>query len=518
MKRRSFLRHVTHSLAVPGVLGSMGFRMAGPGSLTSLLRMASETDRVLVMIFLEGGNDGLNTVIPLDQLSALNAVRPHVILPDKSLHHLSNSDVGLHPSLTGLKSLYEESRLQVIQNVGYPEQNYSHFRSTDIWMSGSGSNELINSGWVGRFLDDSFPGYPDDYPNLEMTDPLSIELGYGSSLLFQGTAASMSMVISSPDNFYQLLNNEEEPAPDTPAGEKLRYVRLIAKQSQEYGQVVKSAADKVKGQADYPQTNLAQQLKIVSRLIAGGLKTPLYLVRLGGFDTHDAQVEDDDHTTGEHAELLTTLNDAIMAFMKDLEMQGTDDRVVGMTFSEFGRRIVSNASLGTDHGAAAPLFFFGNAVKGGVVGQNAQISPTAGYGDNLEWKYDIRQIYASILEQWLGASGSQLQNVLFGEYEQIDIIGPNAILGVPPANQVKGLVVYPNPLNGRTQIKTAKVNEPISIDVIDLQGRQVEHIYKGIIDSDRLLTWDTHRLAPGKYLVVMRGSHTRRVFPVIKMR
>lgn len=516
MKRRSFLRHVTHSLAVPGVLGSMGFRPPGPNSLSSLLRMAATTDRVLVMIFLEGGNDGLNTVIPLDQLSALNAVRPHVILPDDRLHVLSNSQVALHPALTGLKSLYEESRLQIIQNVGYPQQNYSHFRSTDIWMSASDSNELINSGWAGRFLDDSYPGYPDEFPNEQMTDPLSIELGYGSSLLFQGSTASMSMVISSPDNFYQLLNNEEEPAPDSAAGAKLRYIRLIAKQSQEYGQVVKTAAGKVKSQATYPQTNLAQQLRIVSRLIAGGLKTPLYLVRLGGFDTHDAQVEEGDHTTGEHAELLTTLNDAIMAFMQDLEMQGTDDRVVGMTFSEFGRRIVSNASLGTDHGAAAPLFFFGNAVKGGVVGKNPEISSNSGYDDNLAWEYDIRQIYGSVLEQWLGASGNQLQNVLFDQYEQIEIIGGKAILGAPRAPQDKGLMVYPNPLNGIARIKVAAVNEPVWIYLTDMQGRQIESIYRGSVVSDQLLTWDTHRLAPGKYLVVLQGRELRRVFPVMK--
>ncbi|MEP0368806.1 MAG: DUF1501 domain-containing protein [Cyclobacteriaceae bacterium] len=516
MKRRSFLRHTMHSLAVPGVLGTMGFRIPRASSLSSLLRMAADTDRVLVMIYLDGGNDGLNTVIPLDQLSALNSVRPHVILPDDSLQSLSQSEVALHPSLSGLKSLYDEGRLRVIQNVGYPEQNYSHFRSTDIWMSASDSKELVNSGWSGRYLNEIYPDYPESYPSEEMPDPLSIEIGYGSSLLFQGPAASMGMVINNTDGFYGLIDDQEEEAPDTPAGEKLKYLRLIARQSQLYGDVVKTAANKIKSQAEYPQTNLADQLKIVSRLIAGGLRTPLYLVRLGGFDTHDAQVEASDHTTGEHAELLETLNDAIMAFMADLEMQGTEDKVVGMTFSEFGRRIVSNASLGTDHGAAAPMFFFGNAVKGGVLGENPIIPPNANYDNNLEWKYDFRQIYASILSQWLGASDSQLQSTLFNGFDQVEIIGTSEPFLANTQSLEKGLSVYPNPLNGHATIRIGQTNEPVSIDVINMQGQHVKHLGEAQIHGQEEIRWDTHDLPKGKYFVMVRGSITKRVFPVIK--
>ncbi|MEQ8471207.1 MAG: DUF1501 domain-containing protein [Marinoscillum sp.] len=516
MKRRSFLRHVTHSVAVPGVLGSMGFRMpGGNGSLSRLLNLAADSDRVLVMIFLEGGNDGLNTIIPLDQLSALNQVRPHVILPDSSLHQLSDADVGLHPALGGLKSLYDEDRFQIIQNVGYPNQNYSHFRSTDIWMSASDSNELVNSGWSGRYLSELYPDYPDAFPNEEVTDPLSIEIGYGSSLLFQGHQSSMSMVLNDPEFFYSLLSNEEEEAPDTLAGDKLKYIRLIAKQSQQYGKVVTDAAKKVQTQAAYPETFLAQQLKIVSRLIAGGLKTPLYLVRLGGFDTHDAQVEAADHTTGEHAELLKELNDGIMAFMKDLEMQGTEDRVVGMTFSEFGRRIVSNASLGTDHGAAAPMFFFGNAVQGGVTGANPNISPSASYDDNLEWQLDFRQLYGSILKQWLGATDTHLDDSLLGTFEEVPIIGErNKALNT--TRKTAGLMVYPNPLNGQATVRVAPTNESVTIDLLDLQGRKVVNIYRGRINQEMDIHWTTAHIPSGRYLVTVRGQYTKRVFSVVK--
>jgi len=516
MKRRSFIRHVSHSLAVPGVLGAMGFRMPGPNSLASLLRMAADQDRVLVMIYLEGGNDGLNTVIPLDQLSVLNKVRPHVILPESKLLNLSDSDVALHPSLTGLKSLYDENRLQVIQNVGYPEQNYSHFRSTDIWMSASDAGELVNSGWTGRYLNDAYPGYPESFPNDEMTDPLAVEIGYGSSLLFQGPHSPMSMVISDPKFFYDLVDAEELPAPDTPAGDKLKYVRIIAKQSQSYGAVVKEAASKVSSQAEFPQTSIGQQLKIVSQLIAGGLRTPLYMVRMGSFDTHDAQVEASDHTTGEHADLLKELNDGIMAFMQDLEKHGTDDKVVGMTFSEFGRRIVSNASLGTDHGAAAPMFFFGNAVTGGVTGENAAISSSATYEDNLEWKFDFRQVYASVLKQWMGTDSTVSQSILSGDYETLQIIGKKAS-PLSAKKTERSLWVYPNPIEGLVSVQINAAHQSVNIDLIDMSGRTIKNIYRGATFNSPI-QWDSSGLAAGKYFVVMRGENIRETFPVVKLR
>ena len=150
MKRRKFIKHLGHSFAIPGLVSSFGFSMPGRNEMQSLLRFAQETDRVLVMIFLQGGNDGLNTVVPLNQLSAMNTVRPHVVLPDESLLPISRTDLAWHPELTGFKSLYDEGRLQIIQNVGYADPNFSHFRSTDIWMSGSDSKEVINSGWSCR--------------------------------------------------------------------------------------------------------------------------------------------------------------------------------------------------------------------------------------------------------------------------------------------------------------------------------------------------------------------------------
>lgn len=519
MNRRKFLRHASHSLAIPGLVSSFGFSMPGGQSLQSFLQLASGSDRVLVMIYLQGGNDGLNTVVPLDQMSVLNKVRPHVVLPDNKLLELEGTGVGLHPALKDFKSLFEEKRLGIIQNTGYPEQNFSHFRSTDIWMSGSDADQLVNSGWPGRVLAQEFPQYPEKYPNVDMTDPLAVEIGFGSSLLFQGPTASMSVVLNNVDSFYDLVDNVEEEAPDTTAGDKLKYVRLIARQSQLYGQVVKEAAQKVKNHSSYPEDNeLAEQLKIISKLIAGGLKTPVYMARIGGFDTHDAQVVAGDHTSGEHAELLKKVNDAVMAFVKDLEFQGTGDRVLGMTFSEFGRRIVSNASLGTDHGSAAPMFVFGNDVTGGIVGDNPVISPDSTYEHNLDMQFDFRQVNASILEQWFGVDASEASSALLGDFDTLPIIGkPDPVIsGINPYKDAM-FKVYPNPIIGPGQIEFDSNGTPSEVCLMDLQGRKLQTIHSGTLPKGtHKLDWNAAGLTRGRYFMVYKTTQGQFAQQLIK--
>lgn len=504
-------------MAVPGLMSTIGLNQVNGQSLQRFLALAAETDRVLVMIFLEGGNDGLNTVVPLNHLSALNTVRPHVILPDASLHELPGAEVGLHPALDGLASLYKENRLQVIQSVGYENQNYSHFRSTDIWMSASDATEVIPSGWSGRYLDQAFPGYPEEYPSDAMTDPLSVEIGFGSSLLFQGPNASMSMTMSNPESFYNLIESREEAAPDTPAGDRLQYVRLIARQSQQYGEVVKSAAEKVTSQLPYPETDLANQLKIVARLIAGGLKTPMYMVRLGGFDTHDAQVEDGDHTTGEHATLLKTLNDAIMAFMADMEHLQIDDRVLGMTFSEFGRRIVSNASLGTDHGAAAPMFFFGNHLEGGVLGENPNIHTGQTYEDNLAPQYDYRQVYASVLDQWFGADSSVLNATLYRGFDTLPIISDGVLSSEQPLAVHAEPVLYPNPVREYATLSFYSRHNPVSISLMSIEGRLVRKLHRGSFRPGKNeIMMDLSGIRSGQYILVLNEGKNQQALNLIK--
>ncbi len=516
MKRRKFLQHTAHSLALPGILSSVGIAATSERALATVLRTAQESNRILVLVFLDGGNDGLNTIVPLSELSALNAVRPHVVLPESELLTVTGKDLGFHPSLQNFKSLYEEGRLEIIQSVGYPNPNYSHFRSTDIWMSGSDSDQHLNSGWVGRYLNHTHPNYPEQYPNPENPHPLSIEIGYGASLLFQGPTDSMGMVISGPDSFYELINETDPDFPETRVGEKLRYLQLIAKQSQEYGKVILEAAQKAPNQGDFPETQLGEQLRIVSRLIAGGMQTPLYMVRIGGFDTHDSQVEPGDTTMGEHAQLLGELDEAIMAFLKDLERHGNEERVIGMTFSEFGRTIVSNASNGTDHGTAAPMFLFGSQVRGGVVGEDPTISPYTKYEDDLPMQFDFRQIYASVLEQWFGMGNSDISAVLLNEFATTQVIGEdNVITGTK--KEMGDLVVYPNPLNGRATVSFTSLGEDISIELMDLHGRRVINIFKGKSQVGyNQKSFNTSSITSGRYFVILSSRTKRQVFNVVK--
>lgn len=520
MKRRTFLKHTGHLAAVPALFSAI----PGRSWISRLMHMATETDRVLVLIFLNGGNDGLNTVVPLDQLDTMNHLRPHVILPENRLLRLTGETrVALHPSLTGLRDMFDQGKLRILQNVGYPEQDFSHFRSTDIWMSGSDSDELLVSGWAGRYLHYEYPNYPQDYPNATMPDPLAVEIGFAGSLLFQGPSANMGMVINDPAWFYQLVENKEEEAPDTKAGDKLRYVRLVARQSQQYGAVVKSAAEKVTQQLSYPDDNpLAQQLKVVSRLIAGGLKTRLYMVQLGGFDTHDAQVEDSDHTTGEHADLLRQVDEAVTIFMNDQKFLGTHDRVMGMTFSEFGRRIVSNASLGTDHGSSAPMFIFGEHVEGGVLGDNPVLDRSMTYADNLPFEVDFRQVYASVMEQWLCVPEADISGVLLKDMDRVTI-APNAgciPTSVRDANQLAGiryLQVTPNPLNGVGRVIFLSSGERVRISLTDMNGMVLRTVGDGVYPrGSQEISFETAGLPPGHYVVTYQSGRIRQAAKVVK--
>ncbi|MEI8059789.1 MAG: DUF1501 domain-containing protein, partial [Ferruginibacter sp.] len=355
MKRRDFLRNTIPAAILPNVINGFSVKAFGAESpLAQLLGGTTDTDHVLVIVQLSGGNDGLNTVIPIDTYSSYFNARSNIAIPQDKILKLTDK-TGLNPAMTGMKSLFDDGKLGVIQAVGYPTPNFSHFRATDIWMSASASDEVLNSGWSGRYLNYEFPNFPIGYPNVSMTDPLGIQIGSTTTLTFQGPSVSMGMSISNPTSFYNLLNGIEDPAPNTPAGKELQYVRLVALQTSKYTSVVKAAADKVTLQSPYPTGNsLADQLKIVARLIKGGLKTRVYMVQYGSFDTHSLQTTTTDTTIGTHANLLKNVSDAIKAFQDDLKFLAIEERVVGMTFSEFGRRIKSNSSVGTDHGAAAP--------------------------------------------------------------------------------------------------------------------------------------------------------------------
>ena len=409
----------------------MSFRAWADSPLLQTAARGLGEGRVVVLIQLNGGNDGLNTVIPLGQYDAYHAARANIAIPEDKVLRLKGFDqTGLNPAMPEMQWLFEAGKLAIILGVSYPQPNFSHFRATDIWLTGADAGQILPTGWAGRYLDERYPQFPQNYPNADMPDPLAIQVGSLVSPALQGPALTMGMAISNPNSFYDLINDKSEPVSDSRAGDQLAYIREMAVKTDQYAGVIKAAAQKVTKQSDcYPapgKNPLADQLKIVARLVAGGLRTQFYLVSMGGFDTHARQVEPSDPTTGAHAKLLARLSEAINAFQDDLTLLQVSDRVMGMTFSEFGRRIQSNASGGTDHGAAAPVFVFGENVQGGVIGQNPSWPDKLTVNDNIAMQYDFRSVYSTLLEKWFLSDETIAGTALLKKYPSLALIRQGA--------------------------------------------------------------------------------------------
>ena len=426
MKRIKFLQQTITGVLLPSFLGGISLKALAGSPLVHSLQHYMNDDRVLVLVQLAGGNDGLNTVIPFDQYSAYTAARANIALPeDKTLRLNGFEATALHPAMVEMQQLFNDGKLGIVQAVSYPKPNFSHFRATDIWMTGADSDKIVNTGWAGRFLNDVYKGFPENYPNTAMPDPLAIQVGSVVSSTFQGPAFTMGLAISNPSSFYNLIEGKVNVDSNTRWGEQLDYIELMSQKTDQYAGVIKAAALKVTQQSSrYPvagKNPLADQLKIVARLVAGGLKTKVYMVNTGSFDTHAKQTETDT-ATGAHAKLLQRVSEAIGAFMDDLAFLQVPGKVMGMTFSEFGRRIKSNASGGTDHGAAAPVFYFGHTVKPGIVGTNPLIPANATVNDNVAMQTDFRSIYATVLNNWFGLEQAAVQQVLGNPYTGLPII------------------------------------------------------------------------------------------------
>jgi len=424
MKRRDFFR-TSMPVLLPAMIPGISLR----AMTSSFLRpMRDEgTDHVLVLIQLNGGNDGLNTVIPLQYYDAYHSARSNIAIQEDKVLRLEGFDgTGLNPAMPELQQLFNAGKLTIIQGVSYPQPNFSHFRATDIWLTGADAGQMLPTGWAGRYLDREYPHFPQDYPNMQMPDPLAIQVGSLVSPALQGPALTMGMAISNPTSFYDLIGDKAAPISDSRAGDQLAYIREMAVKTDQYAGVIKKAAQKVTKQSDkYPAAGknpLADQLKIVARLVAGGLQTRIYLVSIGGFDTHAKQTDATDTSTGVHGKLLGKLSEAINAFQDDLTYLQVSDRVVGMTFSEFGRRIQSNASGGTDHGAAAPVFVFGDGVKPGIVGENPVWPSKLTVNDNLAMQYDFRAIYSTFLEKWFRTDQAATEEVLLRKFAALPLI------------------------------------------------------------------------------------------------
>ena len=512
MKRRSFIKTAAASTVLPISLNGMSLRSVQNSSLLGALGKRSANGKVLVIIQLNGGNDGLNMVVPLDQYSNLSKARSNILLSEESVLKLKNTTkTGLHPKMTGAQRIFDNNKMSIVQSVGYPQPDFSHFRSMDIWMSASDSNKVLTTGWMGRYLDKRFPKFPQDYPNATMKDPLAIQIGPLVSLAFMGPNTNMGMAVTNPESFYNLLDNASGNVPSTPAGDELAYIRLLAQQTNEYADVIKEAASKGTNKSTkYPTggrgSNLAEQLKIVARLIHGGLQTPVYMVSLGGFDTHSAQVDTSDTKEGFHATLLSQLSASMEAFQDDLELLGISDRVVGMTFSEFGRRVQSNGSTGTDHGAAAPLMVFGDAVQPGIIGNNPRIPSATTVNDNVPMQFDFRQVYGSILQDWFELPSSEVKSLLGDDFNTLPIFKNNLSKIDTFADfmtQISLSTIFPNPAKDKTVVSyRTDAGGNLQLRLYDALGRLV-YVYfdRSHSAGEYEFDMDLKGLKPGNYMV-----------------
>lgn len=313
MKRRNFVRNISlGAIAAPFALKGINYQ-AIQKKLFSISKNAE--DRVLILIRLSGGNDGLNTIIPMNSYDNLQIHRPNVILPQASILSATSS-LGMHPSLSGMHQMFQNGKLSIIQNVGYPEQNRSHFRSMDIWSMGSlDPNET--RGWLGRHLDQIYPGYPDGYPNDMHPDPFAIAMGYEVSSTCQGVLSNYSQAVADPFTNFNLYNSFET-SDGTYFGSHMQYLSTLIDQTNQYIDQISTAANAGSTLSTlYDENNpLAVQLRQVAQMISGGLKTNVYILDVTGFDTHNAQVDSSDVTQGLHAELLKKLSDAVAAFRR----------------------------------------------------------------------------------------------------------------------------------------------------------------------------------------------------------
>jgi len=376
---------------------------------------------ILVLIQLAGGNDGLNTVVPYTNDFYHNA-RPAIGIKADSVLNLSDT-LGLNPSLTGFKDLFDAGHLSVISGVGYPNPNRSHFRSTEIWQTASDEDKYLTDGWLGRYFDNACKGCdptiavnigPRLPQALSSHSPTGVSLENPDSYRFIGAGPNDDETVA----YRSMYAAETDPLPDFSSGQgapansggsvsmvsgtvmlqngqsALDFLERTSLDAQVSSDKIREITSKTPMRSNYPRNGLANNLQLVARLIAGGLPSRVFYVSQGGYDTHTNQ-------RGSQDARLRELAESVKAFTDDLTNMGAFDRVLIMTFSEFGRRVQENASGGTDHGAAAPMFLVGGKIKAGLLGAEPSLDPKDLKDGDIQFNTDFRSVYATILQDWL---------------------------------------------------------------------------------------------------------------------
>ena len=412
--RRDFLRTTllggALSWTVPSFVANTfgALHAQADGALTQIT--TGKDGPILILIQLAGGNDGLNTIIPYTNDFYYQA-RPTLGIKGDQVLNLSDT-LGLNPGMTGFKSLFDAGHLSVVNGVGYPNPNRSHFRSTEIWQTASDEDKYLTDGWIGRYFDNACVGCDPTVginigerlpQSFSSHTPTGISLDNPASYRFMGAGLNDDEELAYRSMYSGALDGAQSGGSVSMLSgtitlhngqNALDFLERTSMDAQVSSDKIRDIAGKVKNMATYPGGGLANNLKLVARLIAGGLPTRVFYVSQGGYDTHTNQ-------RGSQDARLKELADSVKAFTDDLTALGEFDRVTLMTFSEFGRRVTENGSRGTDHGAAAPMFIIGSHVKSSLLGTEPSLAPADLEDGDIKFGTDFRSVYATLLQDWL---------------------------------------------------------------------------------------------------------------------
>ncbi len=553
MKRRKFIQKAGFAAGVPIAFQGVPLQVLASNKPLQRLAAQSTNDNVLIILQMHGGNDGLNTFIPLDNYEEYYSRRANIAIPYKSGNRtlipldstVNDADqVGLHPDMQAFKDLYDSGKAAVFQGVSYEHNNGSHFRGRDIWFMGGDVDDYFSSGWIGRYLNQEYAPlqYPDEFPNEDMPDPLALEMGNDVSLLFhqEGNIPTSVSLPSDPlviQNLIEGLSGFTDEGVDprglppdfldgSPYGKEMdwilgledkteTYIHRLAQVFENGGQSSVAYPDKYPFQTRNSGNPLSRQLQLIARLLEGGIKTKVFLVKIGGFDTHAGQTESYNPTYGNHSALLYYISEAMKAFNTDLLNRGLHTRVLSVSMSEFGRRIASNGSYGTDHGTGGPVMMFGAGVNPGIYGTNPDLSQ-----NNVGMQFDYRQLYAGILKDWLGVDQSVITNDIFfrdfisgsnpngGNYEPLDLIR-STITGTDDFLKSKFNIqgIHPNPATKYAQASIL-INDyqNVRVELIDIEGRVVQHLTRSLKPGTHKFTFQLDHTAPGIYFIKAKSE------------